>query len=319
LPNHYFDINRYEIRRYWPNDPIQQLDLDEALHKSCSFLEGSVRAVANRHSLMMAVTAGTDSRTMLAASKGVRDKIYYFINDEGLGPDHPDVAVPKNIFDEIGLPFHIHDTTGDVDDEFREIFLSNTFFASERILKTIFNVYFKDHSEKVNILGIGEIGRTRFGKEPKKVDSYRIAYKMGFKNNVYALKQSEKIRDELLSVGRKFNVNVLTLLYWEHWLGNWGVTGNSESDIAIEEIDPYASHMLYEIFLGVNKKYTNYYNPVLFRKMVHKMWPELTKWPINPPRSFRGKMDHFLKKLGIYSMLKEIKYLMNRISRHHSA
>ncbi|MGB8953599.1 MAG: hypothetical protein WCC06_13155 [Candidatus Aminicenantales bacterium] len=317
LPNHYLDINRCEARRYWPNEPIKQLDLEEAVSKSCSFLQGSIRAVANRHSVMMAVTAGTDSRTLLAATRDIQDKIYYFINSQGLGPSHPDISVPKKIFESIRVPFHIHDVPNDVDDEFRQIFLSNTFFASERILPTIYNIYFKDHSEKVNILGIGEIGRIRFGKEPKNLNSYRIAYKMGYKEGRYAITQGESIVAELLPVGREYGLNVLTLLYWEHWLGNWGATGNSESDIAIEEIDPYDSHKLYEIFLGVDDRYTNYYKPVIFREMIRKMWPELTRWPINPPYKLQDKVAKCLKEIGIYSLLKEMKYRVNYV-RHRT-
>ena len=311
LPNHYLDINKHEARRYWPNEPIKQLGLEEAVSISCSFLQGIIRAVANRHSMMMAVTAGTDSRTLLAATNGIQDKIYYFINNQGLGPRHPDIRVPRNIFDSIGVPFHVHDVPDDVDDEFRQIFLANTFFASERILPTIYNVYFKSHSEKVNIVGLGEIGRTRFGKEPKKLKSYRIAYKMRQNESHYAVRQGEKILTELLPVGREYGLNVLTLLYWEHWIGNWGATGNSESDIAIEEINPFDSHMLYEVFLGVDNKYTNYYNPVIFKEMIRKMWPELLNWPINPPYKSRKKFIKFLKEIEIYTLLKEIRYKMS--------
>ena len=308
LPNHYFDIKRYSVQRYWPNEPINKLDLEDAVSKACSFIQGSIRAVANRHSIMMAVTAGTDSRTLLAASRSIQDKIYFFINDQRQDPNHPDISIPKAIFENMGIPFHIHDVPKDVNDEFRQIFLSNTFFASERILPAIYNVYFKSHSDKVNVLGIGEIGRTRFGREPKKLDGYRIAYKMKYKKDRYAIKQGEKILLELLPVGHKFNINVLTLLYWEHWLGNWGATGNSESDIAIEEIDPYDSHYLYEIFLAVDNKHADYYKPAIFREMIRKMWPELMIWPINPPYRVQDKIGKYLKKAGMYPLLKEMKY-----------
>jgi len=315
LPNHYLDIKKYEARRYWPNAPIKTLTLDEAVDQGCSFLQNSVRAVANRHSIMMAVTAGVDSRTLLAATHGIEDKVYYFINDNQLGPDHPDISIPANIFKDLGIPFHIHDVPAEVDDEFRSIFLNNTFFSSDRILPAIYNVYFKNHAEKINVLGIGEIGRTRFGKEPRKLNAYRIAYMMKYKSGRYVLGQAEKILAELRPVAGEYGVNPLTLLYWEHWLGNWGTTGNSESDIAIEEINPYDSHALYEIFLGVDKKFAKYHDPRIFKAMIRKMWPALAKWPINPPHGTHDKILYDLKKIGIYPIFKEIKYRWNDI-RH---
>lgn len=313
LPNHYLDINKHEADRYWPNAPIKRLNLDEAVARSCKFLQGSIKAIAHRHHIMMAVTAGTDSRTLLAASRDLKDNIYYFINNQDLGHSHPDLTVPKRIFENIGVPFHIHEVPKDVDNDFRKIFLNNTFFASARMLPTIYNVYFKNFNARVNILGIGEIGRTRYGKEPKKLNSYRLLYKLGHREGPYVIGQSEKILKELLPVGRAYGLNVLTLLYWEHTLGNWGTTGNSESDIAIEELNPYDSHLLYELLLGVDDRYTKYSNSILFKMIIQYMWPELLEWPINPPYKIRDRILTCFKKIKIFDALKELKYQMNYI------
>lgn len=315
LPNHCLDINRREVRRFWPNEPIKRLELDEAVFKSCTFLQGNMRAMAHRHSVMMAVTAGYDSRTLLAASRDIQDRIYYFVNNNGQGHSHPDISIPKDIFKRIGISFHVHDVPKVVDDDFRQIFLSNAFFATERILPAIYNVYFKNHCNKVNILGIGEIGRTRFGKEPRNLNSYRMAHKLNYFEDLYAIKKCEQILAEMLPVYKKFGINLLTGFYWEQMLGNWGATGNSESDIAIEEVNPCNSHQLYEVFLGVDNKYTKYKNNILFEKMIQRMWPELLEWPINPPYNMKAKVAKFLKQLGVYGLLIELKYQVNYV-RH---
>jgi hypothetical protein len=311
LPNRYLDISRRQIHRYWPNRRIKQLELEEAVTKSCSFLQGMLKAIVHRHSAMMAVTAGMDSRPLLAATKGIHDKIYYFINNEGLGHHHPDILVPEKIFESLGIPFHVHDIPKNVDDEFRQIFIDNTFHATERILPTIYNVYFKSHGQKVNILGLGEIGRNFYGNEPINWDSYRMAYKLGYKKSNYVIKQCKQILAEMSLLTRKFSINVATLLYWEQRAGNWGAVGNSESDIAIEEIDPYDSHLLYEIFLGVDKKYTRKKDTIFFREMIRSMWPELLEFPINPPYTMREKCVGLLRQAGIFEPMKELKYQAN--------
>ena len=312
LPNHYLDIKKIEIKRYWPNEPIKPLDFNEAVLRSCTFLQGSLKAVAKRHQIMMAVTAGTDSRTLLAASRDISDKIYYFINNEDPIKNHPDIEIPKRIFSRLRIPFHVHAVSNDMDDEFRRIFLNNSFFASDRILRTIYNVYFKNLSGRVNILGIGEIGRTRYGKVPKSLNAYALVYKLGYRKGSYVIAQGEKMLSELLPVSKSYGINIMTLFYWENTLANWGSTGNSESDIAIEEINPYDSHLLYELFLGVNAKYTKYTNPILFKEMIHHMWPELMKWPINPPYTIKGRVKKYLLiKTGLLEPLKQLKYELN--------
>ena len=315
LPNHRLDVQRSAAVRYWPDQPIPRVSLHDAVQRSTCFLQGAMRAITNRHSVMMAVTAGTDSRTLLAASREVSDRIYYFINDQGLSDKHPDVAVPREMFDGIGKEFHIHRVESEVDDAFRRVFLENVFHASDRILPTIQNVYFKRHADKVNILGIGEIGRTRYGKQPATLDAFRVAYKLGYPDSDYVLEKSVAICQDLVDTSRRFQVNALTLLYWEQMMGNWGTVGNSESDIAIEEIDPYDSHALYETFLGVDPQYCRYKESpcVFFREMIHTMWPRLLDWPINPPFTVRNRRDQLLGTMGLFAPLKELKYRMKQL------
>jgi hypothetical protein len=319
LPNHYLDIDTLTSCRYWPAERIQSLDLEDAVDRSCNFLQGALKAAAFRQPLMVAVTAGTDSRTMLAASRGIADKIYFFVNKErDLTDQSPDIRVPKAMFAKLGLPFHVHEVPKVVDPEFKEVFLNNTFFASERILPTIFD-YYKHHGDKLNILGIGEIGRTRYGKQPPVLSGYRMAYPLGYKDSSYAIKMCDQLLPEMLAAAQRSGVNVMTLLYWENTMGNWGTVGNSESDIGLEEFDPYDSHFLYETFLAVDDKYRTYSNNTLFREMIKRMWPELLQWPINPPAdNIRDRVVFLLKRAGIYPLLKQLKYQVNR-ARYLSA
>ncbi len=73
-----------------------------------------------------------------------------------------------------------------------------------------------------------------------------------------------------------------------------------------------------QILLGVDKKYTKCSNNVLFREMIRKMWPELLRWPINPSADkVRDKIASLLKTLGVYPLLKELKYQISYV-RHLS-
>lgn len=103
------------------------------------------------------------------------------------------------------------------------------------------------------------------------------------------------------------NIDIIKLLLWEALLGNWGAVGNSESDIAIEEVNPYDSHYIYEILLSLRKEQGN-----IFEAMIKKMWPELLEFPFNPPQSVEDKMKAALDHMGMYRVLKQIKYRLDR-------
>jgi hypothetical protein len=259
---------------------------------------------------MMAVTAGTDSRTLLAASKDILKNIYCFVNNRGLGYDNPDIEIPKKIFENIGQHFYVHDVQEGVDDNFRKIYFENTFLANERLLPSIYNVFYRDHQDKILILGVGEIGRTFYGLRPKKLTSHRMASKLGYSDCPYVIDQFDKYLSEMVPVADSFGINAMIILYWEQRLGNWGAVRNSESKIAIEKIDPFNSHCLNEVFLGVNEKYKNYQEAlcILFKEMIRSMWPELLEYPVNPAVSIRDRIKNGLMMIGAYEVLKELKY-----------
>lgn len=310
LPNHFLNIDRQEACRYWPTEPINPLSLEDAVSKSCLYLQGIMKSIAHRHSVMMAVTAGTDTRTLLAASKDLTNNIYYFVNNFELDYDNPDIEIPKRIFNDIGMHFHIHHVLKDVDDEFRRTYFRNTFLATDRLLPSIYNVFYKDHNDKVLVLGVGEIGRTFYGLKPKRLTSHRMASKLGYSDCPYALAQFNKYIAEMLPAAEMYGINPMIILYWEQRLGNWGATRNSESNIAIEKIDPFNSHLLNEIFLGVDEKHKNYQDSLctLFKEMIRTMWPELLEYPVNPSVTVRDRFKSALMTIGAYEVLKELKY-----------
>ena len=317
LPNHCLDLMSLSAHRYWPNTVLSRLDLGETVNRMCSFLQGMMKAVTHRQSVMLAVTAGTDSRTLLAASRVVQDKVYYFVNKErNLTDNSPDISIPTQIFRRINVPFHVHNVVNGVDEEFRKVFLSNTFFASDRILPTIYNVYFKNHADKINLLGVGEIGRALWGNEPSELSAYYLAYTLRFKKSRFAIRECERWLEEIRPTARKYNLDIMTLLLWEQLLGNWGAVGNSESDMAIEEFDPYDSHYVYETLLGIDGRCIGGNRHMIFREMIRQMWPELLEFPINPPANLKAWRDKGLQKLGIKGLAKSLKYRACEICYH---
>lgn len=307
-PNHWLELPSIEVKRYWPNRKLHRIDYMSAVQQSCDFLRNTMKAVTDRYSVMMAVTAGTDSRSLLAASRDVTDKIYYFINKEpSLTEMSADIFIPKKIFNKLGLPFHIHEIKGRLDEEFRRIFLNNTWMSSELILPTIYHVYYKQHQDKINVLGVGEIGREYYGKPPHDLDGYYLARILKYRNSMYAVAQCEKWLQQARPVTEKYNVDIMKLFLWEGLLANWGVVGNSESDIAIEEFDPYNSHHIYEIMLSVEPAQGD-----LFKGIFEVLWPELLEFPFNPSGTFKDRIKILLKKTGIFYTIRNQLYRFDR-------
>ncbi|MCC7239120.1 MAG: hypothetical protein IT421_06395, partial [Candidatus Brocadia sp.] len=77
LPNHYLNLKTGLCKRYWPNKPFQNLSLEEGLEKSSNILKALMKSASNRFDLTVGLTAGLDSRLVLAASKEISNKLSY--------------------------------------------------------------------------------------------------------------------------------------------------------------------------------------------------------------------------------------------------
>jgi len=314
LPNHYLDITSTSAIRYWPNQQIQRLELKEAVRRSAEFLTGAIDAASRRSKLMMAITAGWDSRALLAASRPVSDRIYYFINQHShLTPESADIRVPRAIFERLGLPFHVHRYERSVPEDFRKFFRDSVQFAHDQLLPAIYNVYFKEHQDKWNVLGVGEVGRTKFFSDPGTISPYYLAYMLRYRDSAYAVQECSQWLSRSASTIRRYGYNVMTVFWWEVLIGTWGAVGNAESDIAIEEFDPYASHFLYDTFLALDPKYLTLRDNILFRELVSYMWPEVLELPVNPAEGFTDHLYSLLHRLGVEFLARRAKFRFHEL------
>lgn len=314
LPNHRLDVRSGAVARYWPSEPVRAMSFEDVVAQCCEYLQGAMRAIVRRHSAMMAVTAGTDSRTLLAASKGVVRQIECFVNRHNMAEDDPDIVVSTTIMRGIAEPFRVNAVGDEVDEEFRRLYFESTFLADPRLLPSIYDVYYRHGEGKVLILGVGETGRTFFGKEPKTIDGQRLAYRLGYGRSSYVIRQCDRYLQEMMPAARRWGVNPMHLAYWEQRLGNWGATRHTESQIAIEKIDPFNSHELNELFLAVDEDDRDYQDSPcrLFAEMIRTMWPELLEWPVNPPRGLRDTLRSWTMKAGLFEMTKEARFQASR-------
>lgn len=313
MPNHYLDVQLLLPKRYWPNNNIERIAIEAAVDRLCAYLKGALLAMALRHKIMMAVTSGIDSRSLLAASRDICEGIYYFINKKPpLTDDSSDIRIPRAILSKLNIPFHIHDATGSVDGAFRNVFLQNTYMSSDLLLPAIYNVYYLKHHDKVNLLGVGEIGREYYGAVPKVLTGYYLAHCLRYRQSEYATKRCELWLREVEHITKENNVDIMQLFLWEMLLGNWGSVGNSESDIAIEEFDPYDSHFVYETMLSVAPDHRKGSLPDLFRRIIEELWPDLLDFPFNPANGFLNQAVGWLDQAGIYTQVKKARFWIDR-------
>jgi len=311
MPNHYLDLVTGENHRYWPDEKMEEISIDEAVEAGTRYLKGFLACASERCGLMQAVTAGWDSRVLLAASRSRRNEIFYFINKhKHLTNKSPDVRVPRKLLGELGLEFHVIEYSDVVDEGFRTTFGENVTLGRETLLAVIYNVYYKQFPDKMIVNGdVSAITRNYFERR-KDVSGAILAALAGYRGLAYPTRECSKWLKESRDIARNSNIDVLDLFYWEQRVGNWGALGPAETDISVEEFSPFNCRSLLVALLSVDRKHRDKYSNRLYREMIKRMWGETLREPINPSR--RLQLIRVLKALRLFTIAK---HLYEKIAR----
>lgn len=290
LPNHYLSVNRKDPVRFYPDRVINSKTTSEIVDSVSTILQGAIIGLTNRYQVSLALTAGVDSRVLLAASRHVSDKIDYFVyRQKTHGADDPDIWVPKKIAKKLGINFVVKTPSNHLPGWFVSMISRNVTCA--RVLPKTCNIYDKlvSGNTLVNIngnaseicrnffdkycrLGIEDVSTTKLaslllGQEP--IPSFVTNVIDEWRNNVFNLSFDE-------------GLNILDLFYWEQRLGNWGAQYPAEQDIAVEEISPFNCRQLIQTLLASPRYLRAAPDYHLYRLLIKEMWPEALAFPINP-------------------------------------
>ncbi|MBF4385444.1 hypothetical protein EA848_14935 [Vibrio anguillarum] len=316
LPNHALSIRDMKVVRYWPQVEFKYHDINQVVTEVAEELKAILKSFSEVSPLSIAVTAGNDSRVMAAATKEIKHRCYYFIDKlKNLNDDHPDIVIGKRICDTLGVKYTIHTDFLDVDkipDSFKNEYSNSVFYATEKRLPEVYN-YSIILPENINVCGVGEFGRSVYGTPKENIESNYLCFKYQCVNSRFSNFQTNLwlagCKEHLYASSYPKN----SLYYIEQKLGNWGAVGNSESDIAFEEVNPFATHYIIERMICLPYKYTKYYNNILFKEIIHYLAPEISCIPINPPRNFKGKIVDYIKSGLLFNIIERYRYITKNI------
>lgn len=96
LPNNYLEIEEFKLNRI-AVDIIDNKSEDEIINDGINIISGTIEALINRYNVIMPITAGLDSRLLLALSKKYKDQIRYYIFSNPYGFYDMDTYTAKKL------------------------------------------------------------------------------------------------------------------------------------------------------------------------------------------------------------------------------
>lgn len=299
-PNHLLDLRSGETRRYWPNRQLRRVDPEDAAQITAQLLRGSVRAASRRFRLSVPLTAGMDSRTVLAATRGLDDLYHYTLRHSGIERGSADLVVPGRILSRLGREHHVIGCPDRMSEEFASVYRTNvscTHASAGAMAEGLLEHYPRS---RVMLSGhCSEIARDTFRiSHTPAPDAAALARLMGMSDNPTALRHFDAWLSSTGPVADSLGYRVWDLFFWEQEYGTWAANGQSQWDLVHERFTPFNQRTILSTLLGTDPFFRQQPRYELHRRIMQILWPELLAEPFNPvDRSIRTRMRAALGKI----------------------
>lgn len=290
LPNHYLAFGEGKAYRYWPkaislNDFMA---IDDAVDRIVDDMAAFSLACFSTFHTSQTLTAGYDTRLLLAVSRDFIDKVDFFtIEAEGnrIDVDIASYLSKKYNFKHKAVPL-IYSNLDEI-----ELWDRMVGYSVLEINREIYPTLDQVDSDYIITGPCGALGRSFYYKnESEQINEINLDI-----DNLYArfrIPDNEEVYENMSlwfnSLPDVPNSIKLDLAYLELRGASWGMGQNSIQNSKKFNLMPFFSRPVIESFLLVNPKEKK--NGAIFNKSIERAWPGLLSTPINKYGDYRDYM-----------------------------
>jgi hypothetical protein len=307
LPNHYLNLRTGQSHRFWPDADLKGMSSQEAVAESSRLLRGLMVSARQRFGLALSLTAGWDSRVMLALSRDMARDLYCFTLAYPHTEHTRDVTIPAALLKKLGLKHSLLKYPEHVNAEFKTIYQANIDAANKSYCADAQAMYDHYPQSLACITGdVAEIVKCYYRLDEHRrndVSARDLAELCGIGTHPFLMKAF----DRWLSAADSRNFDLLDLFCWEQIAGRKQALIRAQFDIAHESFAPFSCRSLLTTMLSVDEDYRRPPEHKFLRELIERFWFEVLRLPINPPEKIRAKnlVIGTLKKLHLYQLVPE--------------
>ncbi|WP_022835053.1 asparagine synthetase B family protein [Salisaeta longa] len=283
LPNHFLDLTTGHAHRFWPTTPRREAPLVDVVTAVAPLLRGLMEGMAHRAPLAVAVTAGLDSRLVLAAARSVADRAWFHTQQYWAHTARtPDMYLPPRLCAHLGLAHHIVDCPADMTPAFAAQYHAHTHDAHPAYGVIAEGLHRHLPAGHVLVKGNGaEIARGRQVKveRPSIEDLARITVHAS--HHPFTEHHTARWLKEVRPVAARTGYAIPSLHYWEHRMGSWQAQAQTEWDLVCESFTPFNCRAVLVHLLAtpvpVQEETQGH-----FYRLIDTLWPEALALPVNP-------------------------------------
>jgi hypothetical protein len=282
IPNHYLDLATWQTKRYWPTelDFYGQSDPATAIRTIVATTTHILEGVARDRPIYLTLTAGRDSRMILACAKSVLDRARFFTFT--IRRDTADAHIARRLARRHGLKHQELPKEYATEAQIRSWLLQTGQSVGGEIAKVHPTVRHLDRSHMLMTGMAGEVGRGFYWRATdtptSRLTATELLNRCSLPLHERFVPEAQRWLDAIPTTNAFF---ILDLLYWEQRLGAWAGPQGYGGD---------AAGSMWQVFpLGHRTTFTAMLSlPVAYRQqqqlpidMCRTAWPELLDLPFN--------------------------------------
>lgn len=307
LPNHRLLLPKMRVERFFPREKREEIELGTAAKQVAELLRNLARGFARKNKLAIALTAGWDSRILMAATRDYANDIYYFTFDKGLGNEF-DVIIAQKLCDIAGQEHHLIERQ--LTDEHTRLHQGS--FALKK-MQSVPHGETSSGYEYNHLKGtVSEICKNYYGGI-EVTNKYRYAGLAHFPMVTYCLDHFDSWLKEHRNFINSMGYRINDFAHWEQDICNFAGTGAHHNNQFYFVSSLFNCRECIRLSLATHHRYRSSYRHRLYYKVIQILWKELLVEPFNPSR--KVKWITSLDRLGLYKWYQYGAYLKKCFSK----
>ncbi|MBD2486987.1 hypothetical protein [Aulosira sp. FACHB-615] len=294
LPNHFINLDTWETTRHWPHerDITKIAPVQPVIEEISMILTRQVEALASKYPTYLSLTAGRDSRCVLAASRNYIDRIHLFT----INTNKVDTNIACKIANKFNLNHILIEFQEPTQLEIEQWLMRTSYCVAGGVLRNARSIQQLNPSY-VRLGGMaGEVGRCFYWRKGdtqyNSLSPQEIVHRLKLPATKSIL---EGATNWLHSLPQCNTFEILDLLYIEQRCGCWaGIQqyGNGQSSFGI---NPFCHRRIFQLMLSLDPIYK--LRKRLSVDIIKHLWNDLLLFPFNPHPSLSRKVSGYLKHL----------------------
>jgi hypothetical protein len=284
LPNHFLELSTWQAVRHWPKHPLGEGSIAEAIVEVAEITKRNIAAIVSKTPTYLMLTAGKDSRMLLACSKAHAGRLELVTARIGDDTAAVDCDIARRIAKRFGLNHRVLPTKASTQEDLDEwTYRTSNATGENRGWKTITMYKALAGGHAVLFANANELAwNDTFEWLNSKTPVIRPELLLEACGCPPMEEPMARAAAWVRSLPLAHSLQVWPLWYLEQRLGSWaGVWAYAYCDLGFV-VMPACHRRAVERMLTLPLSY--HLAGVFMRDVVAREWPELLEWPLNQPQ-----------------------------------